>query len=270
MADQVSIANRALLAVGARAQVSSVTPSDGSEEGDAIAVLWAPTFEMLARTAPWNCLRKQATLSLLAAAQGTPENPDGTVMPLPPTPWLYMYAYPSDCLMFRFVSPSFPNGNGSNIPMMTNVNSAPTWLPTGGQVVFQISSNPDPITGAPVLVVLTNQDQAQAVYTANQSNPATWDSLFQQAMVNSLGAFLVPALSLSLPLMDRVVKGAESAIAHARTMDGNEGVTTMDHDPDWMQARLGGQGWGGGFGFNASFGWGEMVWPGFYNGGSYG
>lgn len=270
MADQVSIANRALLAVGARTQVSSVTPSDGSEEGNAIGVLWTPTFEMLARTAPWNCLRKQATLSLLAAALGTPENPTGNSLPLPPLPWTYMYAYPSDCLMFRFVNPSFPGNSGSNIPMMPNLNAAPTWLPTSGQIPFQISSANDPVTGTPIIVILTNQEQAQGVYTFNNPNPATWDSLFQQAMAQSLGAFLVPALSLSLPLMDRAIKSADGAIAHARTMDGNEGVTTMDHQPDWIQARFGGSGWGPGWGANTSLGWGEMVWPAFGNGGSYG
>ncbi len=165
--DVLSISNRALLAVGARAQISSVFPSDGSEEGNAIAVLWTPTFEQLARSAPWNCLTKQVTLSLIQAASGTPENPDGTSYPLPPTPWLYTYAYPSDCLDFRYIVPSFPANEGSTTPSTTINNSAGTWLPTGGQIPFSVttlyeSAGNQPQTSS--IVILTNQDQAQGIY----------------------------------------------------------------------------------------------------------
>lgn len=262
MTDQLSIANRALLSVGARAQVSSISPSDGSTEADVISVLWQPTFESLARTAQWNCLRKQLPLSLLAAAQGTPENPDGTSMPVPQTPWLYSYAYPSDCLTMRNIIPSFPNSPGDTEPPTTVNNSSATWLPNGGQIPYLVSYSPD-VNNSPTIIILTNQDQAQAVYTVNQTNPAAWDSLFQSAMVASLGAYLVPALSLSLPLMQMSIKTAEMAITQARVADGNEGVTVMDHLPDWIQARAGGQGFGIGYNFTTYGGICNMIWPGY-------
>jgi hypothetical protein len=271
MTSQVDIANRALLSVGARAQISSLSPSDGSDEANAISVLWTPTFESLARSAHWNCLRKQVVLSLLAAAQGTPENPDGTLYPIPDTPWLYAYAYPSDCLDMRYIIPSYPANTGSTTPSTTINNAAGTWLPSGGQIPYQVSYAAD-ANGSPITIILTNQDQAQAAYTVNQPNPATWDSLFQAAMVASLGAFLVPALSLSLPLMQLSIKTAEMAIAQARAADGNEGVTSMDHLPDWMQARAGGAGWGPGFGLGVNnwsgYCW-NMTWP-YGSNGTYG
>jgi len=267
MADQLSIANRALLAVGARAQISSLNPSDNSEEANAISTLWTPTFEALARTAHWNCLGRQITLTLLQAGQGTPENPDGSTYPVPPTPWLYAYAYPADCLDVRYVVPSFPANEGGSIPPTTINNGAGTWLPTGGQIPFKVQTILDN-NNAPITVILTNQDQAQVVYTTNQPNPAGWDSLFQAAMVASLGAYLVPALSLNIVLLDRCIKQAEATIAQARARDGNEGVTTMDHLPDWMQARAGGQGFGIGYGYFDSWAGYNMSWP---NGtGSYG
>lgn len=241
MADQLNIANRSLLAIGARTYVSSIAPSDGSVEADAITTLWQSTFEQLARAAYWNCLTRQVTLSLLQAAQGTPENPNGTTLPLPPSPWLYAYQIPSDSLAIRFIVPSFPANEGGSTPPTTINNSAGSWIPAQGQIPYAVSTVLDS-NNAPLTVILTNQDQAQAVYTVNQPNPAGWDSLFQQAMVASLGAFLVPALSLNIQLMDRCVKQADVAIAIARARDGNEGVTTMDHLPDWMQARAGGQG----------------------------
>lgn len=234
-ASQVSIVNRALLSIGAEAQVDSINPSDGSTEADAAAVLFAPTFEALGRTAHWNCLRKQATLSLVAAAQGTPENPNGTTLPIPPTPWLYQYAYPSDCLNLRFIVPSLPSNGINGIPLTTFNNAAPINLPMQA-IPFVVSYGTDN-NNNPLLFILTSQSQAQAVYTVNQPNPIIWDSMFQQAMVSSLAAFFVPALSLNAPLMDRAIAQAERLISSARVADGNEGVTVMDHTPDWIRAR---------------------------------
>lgn len=264
MATQLSIANRSLLSIGARAQVSSINPSDGSVEADAIAVLFTPTFEALGRSANWNCLRKSAQLTLLQAAMGTPENTDGTSYPLPEFPWLYGYAYPSDCLKFNYIVPSNPVGTSGGTPQTTISNAAGPVIPQQGQIPYVVSSSLNS-SNQPIIIILTNQDLAQGVYNANLSDPGLWDSMFQAAMVASLGAFLVPALSLSVPLMQMSVKTAEAIIAQARTADGNEGVTTMDHLPDWMRARAGAQGYGG-YGFlNNGFlcyGYDNMNWPG--------
>lgn len=268
MPNQLDIANRALLGVGARAQISSLNPSDGSDEANAISILWSPTFEQLGRAAPWNCLRKQVSLTLLMAAQGTPENPDGTTYDQPPTPWLYAYGYPADCLLFRFIVPSLPAQSVSSTPQTTISNNSATWIPTGGQIPYAISSIGD-TNNSPIMIILTNQDQAQGVYNANIQNPQIWDSMFQAAMVASLGAFLVPALSLSMPLMNMAIKLADELIAKARAQDGNEGVTSMDHTPDWFQARAGGSGWGWGYANAGSFsGWISPAWP-WGNGTSY-
>lgn len=261
-ASVVSICNRALLSVGARTQISSINPSDGSAEADACATLFQSTFESLGRSANYNCLRKSTTLSLIAAAQGTPENPNGTSYPIPEFPWLYSYAYPSDCLKFNYIVPSNPIGVGGSPPQTTINNSSGPWIPNAGQIPYVVSSSLDPNSN-PVTIILTNQDLAQGVYNANIPNPTIWDSMFQAAMVASLGAFLVPALSLSLPLMQLCIKQAEEIIAMARTADGNEGVTSMDHLPDWMKARAGGQGLGlaNGFWTNGSLQYGDICWP---------
>lgn len=257
----LSICNRALLQIGSRTQVSSVNPSDGSQAGDACSTLYTPTFEALARTARWNCLRKQATLSLQAAAMGTPENPIGTSMPQPPTPWLYAYFLPSDCLAMRFLVPSLPSeGNVSQ----TGVNNqAPTYLPSGGQIVFDVAYSYDQ-AGNPIQIVLTNQMQAQAVYTVNQPNPTYWDSLFEAGMVSSLAAYLVPALTGNQAALQLAIASAERVIRQARAADGNEGVTVMDHVPDWIRARAGASGYAGNWG-NGFYSWApfcEMTWPG--------
>jgi len=251
----LSICNRSLLSIGAQAQISDL--QEGSTQADACSVLFTPTFEQLGRTAYWNCLRKQATLSLLAAAQGTPENPQGTSLPLPPTPWLYSYQVPSDCLMARFIVPSLPS-IGSN-PISAAMQYAPTCLPDGGQIPFQVAYATDAL-GNPLTVILTNQTQAQLVYTVNQANPQIWDSEFQAAMVASLAAYLVPALTLNMALMKMQIAIAENIIGRARVRDANEGSTVQDHIPDWMWARnMGGGYYGGNGGYGYNFD--SMAWP---------
>ncbi len=259
-ATQLSIVNRALLGIGSRTQISSF--AENSPQAQAASVLFTPTFEQLARAAHWNCLRKQAVLTLLQAATGTPENPNGTTLPLPPTPWLYAYQVPSDSLKIRTIVPSLPS-LGVGTPVTGGSLPSPICLPLReGLIPFAVAYSTDN-TGSPINVILTNQSQAQAIYTVNQPNPSIWDSQFQAAMVAGLGAFFVPALSMNLPLMQAAVKMAESVIAAARTSDGLEGTTSQDNIPDWIRARRSG---GGVYGYtgnnNYCFGGYENVcWP---------
>lgn len=257
MTSKLDICNRALLSVGARVQISSVDPSDGSVEGNACSVLFTPTFEALARSAQWNCLNRQASLSLLAAAQGTPENPDGTTYPLPAVPWNYTYAYPADCINLQYIIPTSSSTSIDSIPQTTLSNASGVILPTGGQIPYTVSTDVDRF-GNTVTVVQTNLSQAIGVYTANISNPALWDTLFQAAMVASLGAYLVPALSLSIPLMQIQIGIAEKLIGNAKAQDGNEGVTVMDHVPDFILARSGGAAYRYGWYSNSLS---PMIWP---------
>ncbi len=258
----ISIANRSLLSIGARAQVQSL--QEDSTEANAISTLFTPTFEQLARTANWNCLRNQAVLTLLAAATGTPENPTGTTLPQPPFPYLYQYAVPSDSLQIRFLLPSFPNSQGANNIPLTTASVTNNSLYSGpSQIPFEVAYATDALNN-PIQVIMTNQPQAQAVYTVNQSNPVIWDSLFQAAMVASLAAYLVPALSLNLPLMSAAIKNAEMLIAQARVRDGDEGYVTQNRNADWMTARnTGGSiGWNQD-GYSLMFGnYNSMFWPG--------
>lgn len=259
-ASTISICNRALLSVGARAQISNL--QEGSVESNALSVLFAPTFESLGRAAYWNCLRKQAALTLIKAATGTPENQNGTTLPQPPVPWLYSYSLPSDCLQVRFIVPSLPNSTASGTtPLTTASVTSETVIQFDGEIRYAVAYDTD-AQNNPITTILTNQTQAQCVYTVNQPNPVIWDSMFQEAMVASLAAYLVPALSLDLPLMDRAVKSAESIIAQARVRDGVEGVTVMDHLPDWMRARSSTMLYGGA-GNNYNVGdYANMCWPG--------
>jgi hypothetical protein len=234
MADILSIVNRALLQTGSRTQISSL--SEGSIQSNTANVLYQPTFEALARAAYWNCLRKQAVLTLLAAAAGTPENPTGTTMPVPPFPWLYSYQVPSDSLRIRFIVPVF-NLALNGIPQMTgNTGIVTPILATGAQIPFVVSYDTDS-SGNPREIILCNQSQSQAVYTVNQPNPQLWDSQFQAAMVASLSVYFIQALNMNMPLLQGAVAQAQRMIDQARISDGNEGTQSQSRQASWISAR---------------------------------
>ena len=267
--DVISIANRALFQIGARSNISNL--NEGSTEANAINLLFLPKYQALARAARWNCLCKQAPLSLLKAAQGTLENQSGTELPIPLIPWLYEYAYPSDCLAVRGILPYYPvtaSTAGSTVPLTTGIGYCAPVLPQNGQIPFLVSYDTDS-TGNPIETILTNASQATAVYTVNQPNPVIWDSLFQEAMVATLAAFLVPGLSLNMALMQSSIAIAQKAIDQARAQDGNENVISQNREASWISARRDRYDpYANGYCnnsnvYNAGYGYCDMNWPGF-------
>lgn len=254
----VSICNRALLAIGSQSQISDL--NEDSVQAAACSTLYTPTFETLARSAYWNCLRQQAILSLLAAAPGTPENVDGTTLPYPPQPWLYSYAMPSDSLAARFIVPTLPIFTTGGTPISPAMIAGETSVPVQ-QIPFRVAYATD-VNNNPIQVVLTNQTQAQLVYTVDQPNPQIWDSMFQSAMVASLAAFLVPALSLNMALAQMQINLAEKMIEQARVRDGDEGSNSQDVVAEWIAARNigGGTGYGYGSGYGYCGGYSDMYW----------
>lgn len=257
----LSIWNRSLGSIGARSTVQN--PNENSQEAIQCNVFFTPTFESLARSARWNCLRKQASLTLVAAAMGTPENPQGTTLPFPPVPWLYTYLIPGDSLFIRQLLPPPPQlQNAGGVPIFPVTNNVPYYPWADRPIPYQVALGQD-LLGNAAQVIYTNLSQAQCIYTANQPNPQFWDSLFQQAMVASLAAFLVPALSLDKALMQAQIGIAERMIAQARSADGNEGVVSQSREASWISARNGTGGPQGWLGYNTpTLNYENIPWPG--------
>ena len=255
MTSQLDICNRALAAAGSREQITSFT--EGSTPSINCNLLFQPTFEQLARTAHWNCLRYQAPLTLLKAAQGTPENPQGATLPIPPQPWLYEYLLPTDCLYVRYLQPTVLT-SPTAIPIFPTASSIPPYLGAPRKVVdFSVAT--DVVSGSLTKVILTNLSTAQIVYTQNNPNPDFWDSDFQAADVASLAAFLIPPLNLNIQLLSAQTRMADSIIEKARSSDGNEGINSQNRDASWITARGCGSeidtGYYGGYSYQ------NMSWP---------
>lgn len=250
------MSNRSLAQAGAREQIISFT--EASVSAINCNLLFQPTFEQLGRAAHWNCLRNgPVPLTLLKAAQGTPENQTGSILPIPPQPWLYEYLLPNDCLAVRFLQPTFLPQAGS-VPIFPTPSAlAPTLLPRQ-EIPFVVST--DIVSGTRTKVILTNLALAQIVYTLNEPNPDFWDSQFQAAYVASLAAFLIPPLNLNMGLLNMQIKIANQIIQEARSADGNEGVVSQNREASWIVARGAGEWAGSGYGCGYQE-YGQMSWP---------
>lgn len=245
----VDIANLALSQIGARATITSLNPSDGTVAGDACSLLFQPTMDAFARAAHWNCCRFEAQLSLLKAAAGTPENPNGTTLPVPPIGWLYEYALPPDCLKARYLVPKLVQ-QGTQPPLTTGGGLFLPWGLRGVALRFQVgvdfdTSNPPneiPVLSCNIGTILTGPPSL--VYTRRLVNVGLWDSQFVMGAKAALATWLVNPVNASASMMQQAIGIASAVLMAARISDGNEGInadTTNDHDADWITFRYGGR-----------------------------
>lgn len=107
-------------------------------------------------------------------------------------------------------------------------------------------------------VIYTNVKDACAIYTAFLSEPSLWDSLFRAALVAYLASEVALSLTVDLngktdlrmgmAIAERQIRIVKQKITEARIADGNEGLSSTDHLPDFMRVRIVGNGIAGGFG----------------------
>lgn len=244
MTTNTDIANRALSAIGTRSQIASL--SENSNEARNANLLLEPLRDELLRLAPWNCATNYNNLALICAAPGTPENATQGQSTwqkgIPPPPWAYEYAYPSDCLRPLWIVPQFATGFSSGVPITTAVTGGAAQFWSGPPVRFkvgidQVTNGVPAVGGADTKVIWTNQEQAILAYCKRVTNPDIWDDQFQQAFVAALAGRLVFALIGDKGLANIKMGEANEYIKIARAGDGNEGLTINDVTPDWIRAR---------------------------------
>ncbi len=254
----IQIANMALAAIGARSSIASFT--EQSVEARTISLYYDQCRNDALSEAHWNFARKTATLALLKALPGTPENTSAVTSSVwipdwPAPPWVYEYAYPSDCEQVRYVIPQgWNNWAPPGIPIFsTNLGAAP--YPLGEPIPFQVAT--DVVASIEQNVILTNGSQAIVIYTRRVINPTLYSSQFVTALVGRLAQFICIPLSGDKNMAGLAVQAAVQAVQQARESDGNEGFTEQDITPDFIAVR--------GFGTPAAP-WGPL-WPvGWWNG----
>ena len=254
MPSEVSICNRALQAIGTRTSIAAL--SEQSIEARNCNLIYTDTRDEVLQMAYWNFAQKTDYLALLKSAPSTPSNPASTAnqwsTAYPSPPWLYEYAYPTDCIQMSrivqqiqntYVGTPFTNAGPNGYPFMV-----------GPGAPFRISTDTD-ANGQQKNVILTNQYQAIGIYTMRVVDPNLFGAQFVEALVQALAAKLAIALTGQIQLANLKFQSANVVITAARASDGNEGLTVIDNMPDWItiredEANL----WGVGVGYIAPFG----------------
>jgi hypothetical protein len=262
MTSPVDVCNIALAEIGAKAEVSQISPPDGSQASIICARLYQPKIDALSRAAHWNCLRAQDALNVVMARRGTPENPNGTTILEPPWPWLYSYGYPTDCLAARFILPKPPQATPTGVPIF-NIGTFfyGNNVCEGGHK-FAVGTALDQ-DGNRIRIILTDLEYAQLVYTIRVTNCDLWDPHYLAAATSTMGAWLVNPTNRNADLAKQQYAVASAIVAEARVSDGNEGFTSSEHLPDWMAVRGPGSGFGAGVDFEGYFqNWSSLALPG--------
>src|SRR5215831_8110029 len=157
MTANLDIANRALQFFGSRTNMSTSEFTNlSSNEAIQANLIMFKLRDELNRMAPWNCVRKYASLVYITSQPGTPENsaagPPLWAPGIPPPQWAYEYQFPVDCVRPRFIIPQYTSLAGGTpiYPLGTVTGFSPIgW--TGPALKYEVSTDTFfPVTAAAV------------------------------------------------------------------------------------------------------------------------
>lgn len=171
-----AIINDALVRIGYKRRIGSVW--EGSEPAKVALDIYGQTRDQMLRDGDWGFARRDLTLTLLKSAPANGFYPTGWTNTYPPVPWSFEYSYPADCLKIRSIK----------LPPLF----IPNYLPKA--VNFSIS-NDNSYTPAKKVVLCNVGPSALAVYTAQVTDPSTWEASFSEALSAELARRLAPALA---------------------------------------------------------------------------
>lgn len=171
------IVNQALRRIGYQVEIGFMY--EGSPAARAALTLYGQTRDNLLRAKDWPFARQSVALTLLKTA---PVGGYGFQTPwtsaYPPVPWVFEYAYPTGCLEMRSVRPT---------PILI-----PEYDPVPN--IFIIADDTS-LAPTPAKVVLTNLRAALGVFTGQATDPAQWEPMFTEALVEALARRFAEALA---------------------------------------------------------------------------
>jgi hypothetical protein len=177
------VVNESYRAMGVKLSVGDLY--EGSPQARAALEIYGQTRDEVLRAGEWSFAYGDALLTLLKGpAPNGGYNPNqawSTLYPLPP--WIYEYAYPSDCIELRDIikqPKSLPVLDPK--PVVYRVNNDPVPVVTPG--------NPPTVSGPPQRVILTNAASPVAIYTRRVTNLLLWPPDFTGTLITALAAKL--------------------------------------------------------------------------------
>lgn len=238
MASDLDVFNQALSRIGIDQFIGD--PNETSKAGTLFRLWYDTCVDACLRDFPWNFAQRLIALAPLTLT--------------PPPGWLYVYAYPMDCLMVQMVcdangarstftgqlwdygdtlsAPMFDPISVPNVQALPNIARQP--------VPFQVMSIATSPTSASK-VIATDMPNAYLVYTANRDDPNMFDAGFTDALAWRL-ASEIAAPFLGAPAGQQVAQMAGkyymNSVLNARAQSFNERGADVRPDSPAVAARI--------------------------------
>lgn len=197
MASKIKICNWALSRIAVSTTIDSI--DEPSEEAKACALFFDQVRDEVLREFDWAFATRYVHLALIPGWESQE--------------WRFAYRYPAEALrIVRLVQP------GRRPPQVPRVKYA-----VSGDVVGRM--------------ILTDQEEAEAVYIARVTDPAQWPQDFASLVAWRLASEIAAPLSQSGALADRCLREYRAALYRATAATDNEQYWGDDEVADYIAAR---------------------------------
>jgi len=217
MATETDICNRALTRIGA-ARITDI--GDNNPSANNCRQVYDGVRDTVLRAHDWNFARKRKILAVISG-----EDYSG---------WNYAYEYPDDCIkIVEVYNESTADGyvggrviDGEYFASVVDVR--------GDEIPYEVCAN----SALNKRRILTNQEDAELIYTARVENPTLYDSQFVDAMAWLLAADLCMPLKGDPNLANQIMQRYTFSLSQAETQDAREEETKEPNVSSYESARM--------------------------------
>lgn len=168
MASEVDICNIALGHLGDEAEISAISPPDGSAQASHCARIYPMARDELLEMHNWRFAVKRAALAVVTNADQ-------------PQEWAFTYAYPNSCIRVIAVRPE----NETTTSNAGLIFDQQEFLTKPQSIPFAIETLTDGTQ-----VIYTNQENATVHYVALVTDTAKFSPLFRAALSRLMAVYL--------------------------------------------------------------------------------
>lgn len=224
MTSVTDVCNRMLQKIGTRTTVTDAElAGNSSNEAIQFNLIYTELRDQLLQMAPWNCAMRTANLTYITSSPGTPENTSSATTlwspGQPAPPWSYEYAYPTDCLMARWIIPSTQTGFADAVPVTTAVTGGASSYWWGQPIRFKIQIDQFyMVSAADIDAAGTDYAVGDYITLALQPNAA--------ALTNLIGTFNAGAPQGAPAILQVTSIGGGGAVTGVQLVDPRNGEAT--------------------------------------------
>lgn len=194
----VTIGNMALSHIGATSSIESL--SENSAEASQVNLWYDYSREQSLEANDWSFARKRQDLALHSDAAPEPE-------------WGFRYQYPVDALAIRLI-----------------VNPA-------GKMVDAVPFTSETSLDGLTKTILTNMEDAEAVYTFDQQLPSLFTNMFIEALSYLLAHHISYSLTGNAAIKEDMLRIYVALLRIAEAQNANEGVGDKPREAEWIRDR---------------------------------